>query len=98
MQYDLIIVDHPPVQLVSDALVIGNLATGLIYVVRADETPVPLAKTGLKRIAAAGISIFGVVLNQQDFKKAERYYGEYFGYRKYGYGKPYGSPEIQRNA
>lgn len=57
-RYDLIIIDSPPVQLVSDALVIGSLATGLIYVVKADDTPVPLARTGLKRIAAAGISIF----------------------------------------
>lgn len=98
MQYDLIIIDSPPVQLVSDALVIGNRVTGLIYIVKADETPAPLAQTGLKRIAAAGISIIGVVLNQQDFKKAERYYGEYSGYKKYGYGKPYGSPEVKRIA
>jgi len=27
-----------------------------------------------------------VVLNQFDFAKAEKYYGEYSGYGKYGYG------------
>ena len=40
--------------------------------------------------------ILGVVLNQLDLEKAEKYYGEYSGYRsykgykKYGYSKTYG--------
>ena len=89
-RYDMIIIDSPPVQLVSDALVIGAQSTGLIFVVKADDTPVPLAQKALKRIAAANIPIFGVVLNQQDFKKAEKYYGEYSGYGKYWYGAGYG--------
>jgi polysaccharide biosynthesis transport protein len=74
---DMIIIDSPPVQLVSDALVIGSQSTGLIYVVMANKTLAPLARAGLKRIASANIPIFGVVLNAQDFKKAERYYGDY---------------------
>jgi polysaccharide biosynthesis transport protein len=74
---DMVIIDSPPVQLVSDALVIGSQSTGLIYVVVANETPAPLARAGLKRIASASIPIFGVVLNAQDFKKAKRYYGDY---------------------
>jgi Mrp family chromosome partitioning ATPase len=49
-----------------------------------------LAKRALKRIESANIPIFGVVLNQQDFKKAEKYYGEYSGYGKYWYGAEYG--------
>ena len=74
-----------PVQLVSDALVIGAQSTGLIFIIKADDTPIPLAKRALMRIASANIPIFGVVLNQQDFKKAEKYYGEYSGYGKYWY-------------
>jgi polysaccharide biosynthesis transport protein len=84
-RYELVIIDCPPVQLVSDALVIGHSATGLIYLVKADETPVMMAKTGLKRIAEAGIKVMGVVLNQHDYKKAEKYYGESYGYGRYKY-------------
>lgn len=87
---DMVIIDSPPVQLVSDALVIGSQATGVIFVVKADDTSVRSAAAGLKRIAAAHIPVFGVVLNQQDFKKAERYYGESAGYGSYGYGAPSG--------
>ena len=90
--YELVIIDCPPVQLVSDALIVGRVATGVIYLVKADDTPVPLARTGLKRISESGAKIIGVVLNQHNFKKAERYYGESYGYGRYsskgyGYGK-----------
>jgi succinoglycan biosynthesis transport protein ExoP len=87
--YEMVVVDCPPVQLVSDALVIARQATGLVYVVKANETPVPLVRIGLKRAGEAGVKILGVVLNQHDYKKAERYYGESYGYGKYGY-KNYG--------
>ena len=88
-RYDMVIIDSPPVQLVSDALVIGAQSTGVIFVIKADDTPVPLAQRALKRIAAANIPVFGVVLNQQDFKRAEKYYGEPSGYGKYWYGSGY---------
>ncbi len=93
--YDTIIIDCPPLQSVSDALVVGRLATGVIYVVKSDHTPIPLANAGLRRIEAANIPIFGVVLNQHNFKKAERYYGEYSGYNKCGYGNGYAYAEAK---
>ncbi|MDQ3197035.1 MAG: polysaccharide biosynthesis tyrosine autokinase [Pseudomonadota bacterium] len=88
---DTVIVDSPPVQLVSDALVIGSQATGVIFVVKADDTPTPSVRAGLKRISSANIPVFGVVLNQQDFKKAEKYYGENSSYGKLGYETAYGA-------
>jgi capsular exopolysaccharide synthesis family protein len=87
--YDLIVIDCPPVQLVSDALIIGRLSTSLIYVVKASDTRTRLARAGLKRIESADISVLGVVLNQQDLEKAERYYGDSQGTGKYGYGSTY---------
>lgn len=85
--YDIIVIDSPPVELVSDALVISAHATGVIYAVNAADTPYPLARKGLQRIRRAEGEIMGVVLNRFDFKQAEKYYGEYSGYGKYGYGK-----------
>lgn len=89
-QYDVVIIDCPPLEIVSDALVIGKIVTGVIYVVRGSHTPIPLARAGLKRLESASIPILGVVLNQHDFRAAERYYGEYSGYGRYGYGYGYG--------
>ena len=86
-QFEVIILDSPPVQMVSDALVLAQHATEVLYVVRADHTPYPVARQGLKRLRRAQAPILGAVLNQLDIAKADRYYGEYSGYgsRKYDY-------------
>jgi capsular exopolysaccharide synthesis family protein len=97
--FDVIIVDSAPLQLVSDALVLSQFASSVIYVVKADSTPYQVAQNGLKKLRRVGASVLGVVLNQLDLEKAEKYYGEYSGYRsykgykKYGYTKTYGSAE-----
>ncbi len=85
--FDIIVIDSPPVELVSDALVISPMATGVIYVAKALDTPYQLARKGLQRIRRADGQILGVVLNRLDFALAEKYYGEYSAYGKYGYGK-----------
>ena len=90
--YDMIIIDSPPVELVSDALMLCSVATGVIYVTKAMATTTPMVSKGLERIRRADGQVLGVVLNQFDFKRASKYYGDYSGYGKYGYGKKgYGS-------
>lgn len=89
--FDIIVIDSPPVQLVSDALIISQHATGVVYVIKADDTPAPLARQGLVKLRRSNAPLLGVVLNQIDFKRADSYYGEYSGYAKYGYKRYYGS-------
>jgi succinoglycan biosynthesis transport protein ExoP len=95
--FDVVIVDSAPLQLVSDAQVLSQFATSVIYVVKADATPYQVAQNGLKKLRRVGAPILGVVLNQLDLEKAEKYYGEYSGYKsydgykKYGYTRTYGS-------
>ena len=89
--FDVVIIDSPPVQLVSDAMVIARRCTGLVYVVKADDVPYQVARNGIKRIRQSLVNIIGVALNQLDFERADRYYGEYTGYAKYGYRRYYGS-------
>ncbi|HYC61717.1 MAG TPA: polysaccharide biosynthesis tyrosine autokinase [Thermoanaerobaculia bacterium] len=88
---DFLLVDSPPVHLVSDALVLSKLVTGVLFVVKADSTPYPLVRRCIRALDEVEAKIFGITLNQLDFKKAERYYGAYTGaYDKYGgyYSKP----------
>ena len=84
--FDIVIIDSPPIQLVSDALILSSHANALLYVVKADATPHQVAKGGIERLSKVGAPILGVVLNQLDLQKADRYYG----YGKYSaYGKSY---------
>jgi Mrp family chromosome partitioning ATPase len=60
----------------------------VIYVVKADSTPYQVALGGLERLREAKAHILGVIINQIDREKADRYYG-YGKYSAYGYGKKY---------
>lgn len=85
-KYDTIIIDSPPVQLVSDAVVLASMATGVVFVLKADATPFQLARRAIRTLQRGDASIFGVVLNQANFRN-EEYYG---GYGKYNYHSYYG--------
>jgi polysaccharide biosynthesis transport protein len=79
------------------------MASTVIYVVKADSTPFPLARGGIRRLAMANAPLLGVVLNQLDLERAEKYYGEYSGYGRYrgyrGYkGYAYGYGHEDKNA
>ena len=88
--FEVIIIDSPPVELVSDALVIAALTNGTIYVSKAESTPYQVARKGIQRIRRADGQILGVVLNQFDMAKAGKYYGDYSGYGYQGYQGGYG--------
>jgi Mrp family chromosome partitioning ATPase len=91
--FDVIIVDSPPVQLVSDAVVLAGAANALVFVVSADSTPYQVAKGAIERLRKGKAQLLGVVLNRLDMAKTERYYG----YGKYlSYGGKYRSYEPHR--
>src|SRR5260221_3116656 len=97
--FDVVLIDSAPLQMVSDAQVLSQFASSVIYVVKADSTPYQVAQNGLKKLRRVNARVLGVVLNQLDLEKAEKYYGEYSGYKsyrgykKFGYTKTYGSAE-----
>lgn len=87
--FDVVVIDSPPLQLVSDPLILSQYANSVIYVVKADSTPYQVALGGLERLREAKAHVLGVVINQMDRERADRYYG-YGKYSAYGYGKKYG--------
>ncbi len=102
-EFEMVIIDSPPVELVSEALVLAPMATSVAYVVKAMTTPAPLARKNIARLQRAGGNILGLIVNQLDFKHAQRYYGEYGGknynYGGYGgYGNYSDAPQIGKSA
>lgn len=85
--YDRIIIDTPPVQAVSDSLVIAQQSDAVIYVVKSDDTRIGAVQDGIGRLINLNANIAGVVLNKVDIKKMasnESYHGYY---SDYAYGK-----------
>ncbi len=84
--YDYVIVDTPPVGLVSDTLDMGRVGDATFFVCRADYSP----KNNLNMVnsisAQHKMPKVNLVLNGMDLTKKK--YGYYYGYGKYGkYGR-----------
>lgn len=85
--YDRIIIDSAPINAVSDSLILATLADSLVYVAKADETPLKLILKNINLIKHSNLPITGVVLNRLDTKKQRGYgKGGYYGtYESYGH-------------
>lgn len=81
-QYDLVIVDTPPILAVTDAAIIGRYAGTSLLVARFEEDTVKEITVSVKRFEQAGTIVKGCILNGI-VKKASSYYG--YGYSHYGY-------------
>ena len=83
--FDRIIIDTPPVQSVSDGLIVAQQADAVIYIVKSDDTRIGVAQEGVGRLVRANAKIAGVVLNQVDTKKISQ--ADYHGYyNEHSYG------------
>ncbi len=76
--YDFVLLDSPPVRPVTDALVLGREADGVVLVLRGHDTPRELAQYGRDRLLQAGVRLLGVVVNGVD-----RAWGDLYLYRRY---------------
>lgn len=108
-QYDYVILDSPPVDLVADAVALSSQCDGVLFVVRANQTERGAVIHGIDQLKYAGANVIGFVFNGVTSETA-RGYGKYRyrkfarngGYRKfyrygYRYGYGYGSNDVSRD-
>jgi capsular exopolysaccharide synthesis family protein len=87
-QYDYIVIDTPPNDVVSDAMALCRCADCILYVVRQDHVQRSQVINSIAAMHAKGITISGCIFN--GVPKFHRQYG--YGYRYgYGYGYDYGN-------
>lgn len=75
--YDRIILDCPPIEGLSDALVVSSLSDITVLVAKYKSTPVKLLEKSKKALDKVGSRIAGVVLNHVDKEPNTYYYGYY---------------------
>lgn len=78
-QFDILIIDSPPILLTSDALLIAPQTDGVVLVVKSGLMKRELVKKSVEQLQRAKANLIGVALNQVDVKK-EGYYKYYFKY------------------
>ena len=73
--FDYIIIDLPPVNIVSDALSIANLISGMIIVVREEYTEKKEIERCFRQLKLSNVNILGCVMNES--KSGRGSYGKY---------------------
>jgi polysaccharide biosynthesis transport protein len=73
--FDLVVVDSPPVLLVSDAMVLGRICDKMVFVVKWEETPRQAAQEAVHRMRQFGVDVAGVAMSRIDTKRGAEYGG-----------------------
>ena len=103
-EYDYIFLDTPPVNVVTDAMVLAKKSTGAVLVVKENHTTHAMLENAIGALRFAEIRVFGLIMNGSEIQKSSKYsykrkkYGSYdngYGYG-YGYGYSYGTKPTGR--
>ena len=104
-EYDVVLIDLPPICEVSDAGIVSELVTGFTFVVRSGYSDRRMISHAVESMEGFGATLSGFILNDIDIKSGDyyknKYYSSYSKYRfrtgksgyyrhfKYGYYKGY---------
>lgn len=97
--YDVIVVDTPPVGVVTDATMLQPVTDGYVFVVSEGQATVSEFKRAKEHLIKVGAEIFGVVFNRLGAVLGTNnyYYNKYYYYRSgYAYGKKQPKKRIER--
>lgn len=90
-KYDYVFIDTPPLNIVTEALVLSKLVTGVILVTRQKYTMYKMVERAINSLKFADAKILGFILNDADRFDSYGGYRSGRGYRYYSrYGRRYG--------
>jgi len=81
--FDLVLIDSPPVLPVTDAMVLSNYANGTLLVVAAGQTRRAELERAAEKFAQANAPLVGMVLNEVTKQSGYGRYGTGYGYGSY---------------
>jgi len=93
-EYDMVLIDTPPMLAMADARIIARHADGVVLVARTGHTTRDALEQAAARLAEDGARVLGAILNDWNPKKSGHY--GYYGYYK-RYGNYYSSPGVRSN-
>lgn len=80
--YDYIVIDSPPIGIVTDALALSAEVDGVVFVASCGKTRMPDINKAVQTLKLAKANLLGVILNRVPNRKMNRYYKAryYYGY------------------
>jgi tyrosine-protein kinase Etk/Wzc len=79
--YDLVLIDSPPIHAVTDPAIIGSHAGVVFMVVRSEQHSMPEIEHAVSRLAQTGVETKGFIFNGFEAKKGGYGYGYGYGYK-----------------
>ena len=85
--FDYVILDTPPLGIVSDGQMMASKCDGCVLVVRAHKTSRSMVRGSVMQLQNVKCPLLGVVLNRMEYQRTKGYYtkGYYRGYYSKGY-------------
>jgi tyrosine-protein kinase Etk/Wzc len=84
-EYDLVIVDTPPVNIITDAAILAATADGVVLLARAGVTEAPALTYAVEQLRNVRADVLGVILNDIDLRRDSAYDSAYKYFRAYEY-------------
>ncbi|PID58119.1 hypothetical protein CSB45_05380 [candidate division KSB3 bacterium] len=95
-KYDKILIDSPPINVVTDPVILSQIVGGVILVIKAGETGRDLIRRARDQILNVNANLIGSVLNSVDMQKDSHYYYSY--YHNYYYQDDDEQEEVSSNS
>jgi capsular exopolysaccharide synthesis family protein len=94
--YDWVLIDTPPVAMVTDPVICASSAEISLLVVQYGSTKREIVREAVRLLGRTGTHLAGVILNKVEVDRDPYYYSGYYSYARYGY---YGdAPPVQSGA
>ena len=84
-EFDLVLIDGPPVLGLADALILGQIADGVLFVVESNRGSRGRTKSALRRLRQANVNLIGGILTKIDSRRLGSSYGYYYQQDYYNY-------------
>src|SRR5574344_94722 len=85
--YDLVLLDCPPISSLTDGVLVSKLADGTVYVIESDRTDYQIISSCVDELQSNKAFILGAVLTKVDVKKKKKVYGYKYDYYYSNYNK-----------
>ncbi len=89
--FDLIIIDLPPINMVTDAAVVSGIVDGYLFIIRMEHDETRSVQEAISALESSEAKIFGVILNDVNpktgkyYKNYNKYGNKYYKYKNYNY-------------
>ena len=77
-KYDKVLIDSPPVNVVTDPVILSQIVGGVMLIIRSGETGRDVVRRARDQLLNVNANILGGVLNGVDMQKDHYYYYSYY--------------------